>query len=307
MVLILIISLIIRAAGLSGKISEDWNYGITYGVQAFVVLPLTMLLAKRFGDPCRPAEHKMNIGQIILAYFCCETLAVAGNMIGTTFNGILSRIVGFDTSFKQLEESLMGDAGITFMLCAVLIAPLTEELVFRKILIDNTRKYGDFTAIMLSGAMFGLMHGNFTQFFYTMALGCFLAFLYIKTGRVRYTITLHVMMNTVGTIVPLLLRKYLTGLNEWAESLAKSLEQMNLAETLRLLISKYPLLIYSGITWAFVITGLVLLLVFRRRFTLEPAIAPIPKNQRLKTVCLNPGFLLFFAFCIYRFVRLMIA
>ncbi len=306
MILILIISMIIRAAGLSGKINEDWNYGITYGSQVLIVLPLTLLLAKRFGAPCRPAERRMNIGHIILAYFCCETLAVAGNMIGTAFNAILSRIVGFDTTFKALEESLMGDAGITFMLCAVLIAPLTEEIVFRKILIDNTRKYGDFTAMLLSGALFGLMHGNFTQFFYTMALGCFLAFIYIKTGRVRYTITLHVIMNTVGTVVPLLLRKYLLGINEWAEQLSHSIEQMNLAETLRLLISKYPLLIYSGISWAFVITGLILLLVFRRYLRLDPPIAPIPKNQRIRTVCLNPGFLLFFAFCIYRFIRLML-
>ena len=307
MLLIMLIGLIIGAAGLSGKISEEWDYGITYGTQAAIILPLTLLVAKRFGSPCRPEEHRMNIGRIILAYFCCETLAVGGNMIGITFNGILSRIVGFDTSFKQLEQSLMGDAGIVFMLCAVLIAPLTEEVVFRKILIDNTRKYGDFTAIILSGAMFGLMHANFTQFFYTMALGCFLAFIYVKTGRVRYTITLHVMMNTVGTIAPLLLRNYYSGLTEWTEALQKALLESNIAEVLHLILKMYPLLIYSGITWIFVITGLVLLLVYRKHFRLNPPIKPIPKNRRLQTVCLNPGFLLFFAYCMYRFVRLMTA
>ena len=45
---------------------------------------------------------------------------------------------------------------------------------------------------------------------------------------------------------------------------------------------------------AVVITGIVLLIVFRKRFALDPG--QIPKGQRFKTVICNPGML---CYCIF--------
>ncbi len=287
------------------SISESVQYAIIYGIQIGINLPLTLWLAHKFGSASKPAEHKMNAGKIILAFFCCETLGVAGNIVGTFFNAFLTRLLGFDTTFTALQESVLGDAGIMFMLCAVLIAPITEELMFRKVLIDQTRKYGDGSAILLSGLLFGLMHGNFTQFFYTFALGCFLAFIYVRTGRVRYTVTLHVMVNSLGTLVPIFLKDYLRDLQSWSERLSEAADRTDVFTMLTLMKQNLPLIIYGICIWAIVITGLVLLIVFRKNFHVPPPEKPVPRGKRMTTMCINLGFFLFALFSAYRFAVLM--
>ena len=52
---------------------------------------------------------------------------------------------------------------VTF-LYMVICAPILEEYIFRKLIVDRTVKYGQGVAIVLSGLMFGLFHGNLNQF-----------------------------------------------------------------------------------------------------------------------------------------------
>jgi len=93
-------------------------------------------------------------------------------------------------------------------------APVFEELIFRKVLIDRTIKYGEYVSIVLSGMMFGLLHGNFQQFFFAALIGMLFAYIYIRTGRVRYTIFLHMAINLSSALVlQTLLQKMLEGRN----------------------------------------------------------------------------------------------
>ena len=63
--------------------------------------------------------------------------------------------------------------------------------------------YGETTAIFLSATVFALMHGNLDQVFYAFLLGCAQGYLYCKTRDVRYTICIHMMVNFVGSVLPL--------------------------------------------------------------------------------------------------------
>ena len=58
-------------------------------------------------------------------------------------------------------------------------APVVEEFIFRKFLIDRVYRYGEWVAILTSGLMFGLFHENLAQFFFATLIGCFFAFFYI--------------------------------------------------------------------------------------------------------------------------------
>lgn len=64
----------------------------------------------------------------------------------------------------------------------VVMAPICEEILFRKILIDRIRLYGDKAAILVSSVVFGLSHGNFYQFFYAFGIGLVLAIFIFRRG-----------------------------------------------------------------------------------------------------------------------------
>ena len=67
---------------------------------------------------------------------------------------------------------------------AVVGAPIVEELTFRKALLDGLHGTHEGYAAVISGLLFGLMHGNHMQFFLAFFLGMLFAMVYQRTGRI---------------------------------------------------------------------------------------------------------------------------
>ena len=129
-----------------------------------------------------------------------EGLILIGSSIGNPIHTALT--TPFTGNSLDNATSLMQDANVVIRTLVVGIgAPVFEELIFRKVLIDRTIKYGEYVSIVLSGIMFGLLHGNFSQFFFAALIGMLFAYIYIRTGRVRYTIYLHAAINLSSALV----------------------------------------------------------------------------------------------------------
>lgn len=172
----------------------------------------------------------------------------------------------------------------------VIVAPIMEELIFRKVLVDRTIRYGQGAAVALSGLMFGLFHGNLNQFAYAVILGVFFAFIYIKTGDIRITMGLHALMNFMGSVVAGGLLKMIH-----YQELLSAVED---PDRLVSLVTQYATgWILYGLFFVFIMTvvisGIVLLIVHHRKFRLEPGEVQIPAGQRIQTLLLNPGMLFF--------------
>lgn len=151
-------------------------------------------------------KKKMTAGQWIIAFFMCYALMYVTNVIGTFTTAIFGTLKG-DLVDNPIQDILTGLSPLTAFFLMVICAPIVEEYVFRKLIIDRTVQYGQATAILLSGLMFALFHGNFNQFVYAFTLGVFWGFIYVKTGRLIYTVALHMTVNFLGSIPGLLLMK----------------------------------------------------------------------------------------------------
>ena len=163
----------------------------------------------------------------------------------------------------------------------VLIAPVMEELMFRKLLIDRVVQYGQKTAVIVSGVGFGLFHGNFFQFFYACAIGMVFAYLYSSTGRIRYSIMLHMVINFVGGFVSLFLVQGLDHGQMWAV--------MGLGLQTILMIGS-------------MISAIVLACIYGKRLYWFPAWADSPERGIGRTVFLSPGILGFLVMSVALFV-----
>ena len=119
--------------------------------------------------------------------------------------------------------------------------------------------------MILSGVLFGLSHGNFYQFFYAFGLGVVFAYVYINTGKLRYTIIFHAIINFLGSIVAL-----------------------HAADNIWFAMA------YSIFMLAAVVLGIVFLIIYRREISWKPAIVVIPRGRRFETLFLNLGMILFF-------------
>ena len=88
-----------------------------------------------------------------------------------------------------------------FVLCICLIGPIIEELFFRGFLYPALRKkIGTFLSILLSSALFSLLHMTFVGFLPIFFLGILLAYIYEKSGSLLSSITIHIIHNSCITL-----------------------------------------------------------------------------------------------------------
>ena len=100
------------------------------------------------------------------------------NLISVFLNLILTIIKGKD--IEPCTSMLFSRELYSNLLYASIGAPIVEELIFRKILLDKVRRFGDIPAILITGIAFGLFHMNIAQMFYTTVLGFIFAYVTIK-------------------------------------------------------------------------------------------------------------------------------
>lgn len=81
------------------------------------------------------------------------------------------------------------------------IAPIGEELLFRKALWRAVAPLGEKAYALVGGLVFALFHGNLSQLLYAFLAGMALCWLYVRTGRLGWCIALHMAINTMGIAI----------------------------------------------------------------------------------------------------------
>ena len=192
-------------------------------------------------------------------------------------------------------------------LVVVICAPIMEELMFRKMIVDRTASYGEGVSVIFSGLLFGLFHGNLVQFAYAFLLGAFFGYIYIKTKNIVYPIILHMLINFLGSFVSSLLIDA-SGYMELMEIMASDRAEAELLPFMMDHIVGLALFVlYTMALMGFVLTGIILFFVNLKKFKFETGEAPIEKGQKFKTVILNLGVILFSAFWIIQIIRQLLA
>lgn len=182
---------------------EGWfNIALTAIGVAGVGLPVFYVLMKRVPDSEIGEQKKLSFGQFIGFFMVCMAGTYISNMVGSFINVLIELIKGLEV-INPLDSLFDGNM-VLAMIYAVICAPILEELIFRKILLDKLRRFGDIPAMLLTGFAFGIFHFNLAQFFYATVLGIFFAYITLRTNRIRYAILLHMMVNSIGAgVVPL--------------------------------------------------------------------------------------------------------
>ncbi len=101
-----------------------------------------------------------------------------------------------DNTVMALSEQILGVAFPVMLFFMAVVPALCEETLFRGIVYGGYRKHGNkFTAVLLSGFLFGIMHMNLNQALYALAIGVLLALLLEATDSILPTILFHFVYN----------------------------------------------------------------------------------------------------------------
>lgn len=239
----------------------------------------------------KPVKQKVKPWYLLTAVPMSYCIMQLANIFGAILVAIFTALKGTGVDNVMLEI-VSGVNPFLRLFIMVICAPIYEELVFRKMIVEKTLAYGEGAAILTSGLMFGLFHGNFTQFAYAFALGCFFAFIYVKLGDLRVTVFLHMCMNFVGGVVGGFLLD-LVEYNELLKVQASGDVQAMSAFLESHMAGVIALFAFGLFVILNIVVGIVLLIVFRKKMKPDHSKDMIPKGQRFSVMYLNLGMILY--------------
>ena len=240
--------------------------------QYCLAFPIGIWLLRRQPKSCI-RESRLEFAQGARLFFICWFLMIVGSLLGAGAEALMEQCFGIE-SVDYIDELLSEIDVFSSFAVAVMLAPIFEEAVFRKLLLDRLIKYGELPAVVASGVLFGLYHCNFSQLFYAVLVGMVLAYVYVKTGRLRYSVILHMLLNLNGAV-----------LAPWLAANEGSV-----------LASVYILL-----QMAMIIAGAVFLIKSRKLVRFVPSEYNISGREAQSIIWLNPGMMAFLLLIIINF------
>ena len=180
---------------------------------AYVLGPLALWLVIRTlpkgAAPGVPLRVRGWLRVFVLAMGALFAFSIFTSIVMPVVNGLSGQSTG-----NLLETMADTIPAPVYLILVAVVAPLGEEFLFRRLLLDRLRPLGDAAAILISGLCFGLFHLNLYQFFYATALGILFAAVIVKTGNLWHTIALHAAVNLSSTLLSYLAQAGTAGL--WA-------------------------------------------------------------------------------------------
>lgn len=147
-------------------------------------------------------KRPISIVKMLQCFVAMTGIIYILNYLSDCLTKIIKLIIAVPAENITYVETIGKDLPMSIQfICIVIISPIAEEIIFRKILLERLLPYGTATAIFGSSLFFGMSHGNIEQFLYTLFSGIIFANLVIISGKLYYSIFMHMMINFWGGIV----------------------------------------------------------------------------------------------------------
>ena len=105
---------------------------------------------------------------------------------------------------NNLEEQFQAMAGtLTGFLGIGIVGPIMEEIIMRRVILKEMAKATKsmWWGIIISSALFAIIHVNPIQIVFAMPAGIFLGWIYCKTGSLLVPICIHIINNSISFVL----------------------------------------------------------------------------------------------------------
>lgn len=242
-----------------------------------VGLAVYFLMMRRRCPSVQREKKRMTVKDFIIVFFICMAATYLFNYASVGINYLIG-LLKHSSVVNPLEQALGGN--IVWQVFVVAIsAPVVEEIIFRKLMLDCLRPYGDKVAIWVTALAFAMFHGNLSQALYAFALGVIFAYIVIRTNDVRYSIVYHILINVCGSVI--------------FPTMASSEE-------------KIVVMIAVALVLIFIAGGVIFFIRNVRNLVLEEGDIVLDKKIRFRAMYLNVGMVLYTISCMLMFLMVLL-
>lgn len=188
------------------KITPKWSVILNGIVSLIIACLLILLYRKELKEEFKIFKDNLSENiDIGIKYWLIGLLGMMASNI------ILSIVLNAgQAENEELVQEMIHTLPYLLIISAGIIAPINEEIVFRKVFKDNIKNKIIF--VLVAGIIFGYMHvagaTNLLQFLYIIPYSCLgisFAVMYNKTNTVFTSISMHMFHNLALTILSITL------------------------------------------------------------------------------------------------------
>ena len=184
-------------------------FSFAAGLVAVLIIMKPYMKVPSTRDAANPASIILWIVAGVFLAYIAQFIAglIEINLLGVTQNSANTQMI------IEVTRAIP-----VFMVVPALIAPIVEEIIFRKIIFGMLyKKMNFFIAAIISALVFGIIHGEPEHILIYSSMGFVFSYLYVKTKRIIVPIIVHMTLNTISVAIQLSLSP---------EEIQKQLEQM---------------------------------------------------------------------------------
>ncbi|WP_195986911.1 type II CAAX endopeptidase family protein [Clostridium sp. D53t1_180928_C8] len=260
-------------------LTAPWISYVGIAVSFYLIgFPVFYFMVKKLPESAKRESKTLEITKIIKLFFMSYSMVYIINLLTNLIMMLIAVIKGSEV-VNPLVGVIEGSNWIWSLIFVGILSPIIEEIMFRGVMLNKLRGYGDKIAIITTAVLFGFFHANFSQFFYAVALGLIFAYVTLKTGTIKYSIILHIAVNIMGSVIlPALIGD------------GSNIALVGGVGTVLLVI---------------VIIGLVLLIKNRKSIVLLDGEIKLEKGTEFNITWINLGMVLYVAICLVSMIAIL--
>jgi membrane protease YdiL (CAAX protease family) len=180
------------------------NYALVQAASVGVIFIVAFPHRGREGGLLESVHVRPLIGGIVALSFIAGAfmqlpLAEVGNLVQEVWPASFDELA----RRHRLINPKTWWAGVSTLLALVLVAPVTEELLFRGWLLQDLKEqYGKTRALFWSSALFGLVHIEAAAILYAALGGLVLGAVALRTKSTLASIAMHAGVNSLPLLLP---------------------------------------------------------------------------------------------------------
>lgn len=226
---------------------------------------------------------KKNIRLGLLMY----PVGLLANTIMTSITTIITKLFNSGGTTIPTADFSVDKASalaiITTILYLVIIAPISEEIVFRGLILKTLSPFGKRNAVVISALLFALMHKNIPQAVGAFAIGIIFATVDTKANSIVPSIIMHSLNNLLPCLI-------------------------NINSSIN---STVITIIYNALVYAIVIVGITITMLKGRQILslkaeTESEISALPESKKRIEIFLNPLILIYIGILVYSIIASII-
>lgn len=205
-----IIGFVFPAANIHGKryITEtaEWifnlaSYFFTLLVP-FLIYAFCIKIPFKVAFPFRKSKTDLTLGGLFIS--------LGVGVIASYATGILQVVLetfGIGITMPEYETPETLPALIIYSISLTVAPAFVEEIIFRGIVMQSLRRFGDVFALVASALIFGIFHLNLIQMPYAFILGLCIGYFVMRTGSLWVAVLIHFVNNSTALVIELLTPK----------------------------------------------------------------------------------------------------